>query len=61
MQTLDEFRVTESGFRAVLETVVTLNHAVTELSRQVEMLTEQAAITELRTQEIEATLRRTHV
>jgi hypothetical protein len=56
MGTTDEFYVTEAGMRAVLETVHNLSHAVTELSRQNEMLVEQAAITELRLQEVEATL-----
>lgn len=54
METNTEFHVTEAGMRAVLETVHTLSHAVTELSRQNEMLVEQAAITELRLQEVEA-------
>ena len=58
METLPEFTVTEAGMRAVLETVVTQSHAITELSRQVEVLTEQAAISELRISEIEAALRR---
>jgi hypothetical protein len=56
METLEEFTVTEAGMRAVLETVVNQNHAITELSHTVEMLTEQAAITELRLQTVEAAL-----
>jgi hypothetical protein len=56
MGTLEEFSVTEAGMRAVLETVVNQSHAITELSRQVEMLLEQAAITELRLQQVEAEL-----
>lgn len=58
MDTLEEFSVTEAGMRAVLETVWNQNQALSDLARTVEMLTEQASITELRLQQVEAELAR---
>ncbi len=40
----DEFTITEAGFRAVIETVVTMNAAVSELSRQCEAANEAIVI-----------------
>lgn len=39
-----EFHVTEAGMRAVLETMTTMSHAMTELSRQVEAANEALVI-----------------
>jgi len=44
METTQEFHVTEAGMRAVLETMTTMSHAITELSRQCEAANEAIVI-----------------
>ena len=44
MITTDEFTVSEAAFRAVIETVVNMNAAVIELSRQCEAANEAIVI-----------------
>lgn len=39
-----EFTVTEAGMRAVLETMTTMSHAMTELSRQMDAANEALVI-----------------
>lgn len=43
-----EFTVTEAAMTAVLETMNTMNHAITELSRQVEAQSEAIVVLDAR-------------
>ena len=53
METLSEF--TDAGLRSIL---TLQSHAITELSRQVEVLTEQAVISAIQIGELESAIRR---
>lgn len=44
METTQEFTVTEAGMRACVETLHTMSHAITELSRQIEAANEAIVI-----------------
>jgi len=51
-----EFTVTEAGMRAVLETMTTMSHALTEMSRQLDALNEAIVILAHRVDDIECSV-----
>ena len=51
-----EFNVTEAGMRAVLETMTTMSHAMTELSRQLDAANEALVILAHRVDDIECSV-----